>query len=58
MNWNTTVDLGDILTMLVIAGTIYSIHIKNLERIVKIEARVNIMWEALKARLNIQEEES
>jgi hypothetical protein len=58
MNFSTTMDVGDLITIGVFLFTLYALHTKNIERFAKMETKVNLMWESLKARLNIREEDN
>jgi hypothetical protein len=51
-------DVGDLITIGVFLFTLYALHTKNIERFAKMETKVNLMWESLKARLNIREEDN
>lgn len=55
--FNKEISLGNVITLAAMLFAFYRFHIANVERIVKIENRVETMWHAFKVRFNFNEED-
>lgn len=50
-----TIDLGNILTIVALLGSLWTFHRQNTRRLHQIEFRVNLMWKAFAHRFHIAE---
>lgn len=46
---------GDVVSVIVFLVTLHMYHTRNVARFAKLNNRVNIMWNHIKARLNIDD---
>jgi len=46
---------GDVASVIIFLVTLHLYHTKNVRRFSKLNTRVNIMWNHIKARLNIDD---
>lgn len=57
MHWNGEISLGNVISLLVMMITLYTLHTKNVERIARIELRVETMWDSFKRKFHVDSED-
>lgn len=55
MNFNATINIGDIISILLFSVTIITMHKRNIERLIQIEQRVNLMWHSFKQQFDLDD---
>lgn len=55
VSFEPRIDVGTILAVATLMFTFYRYHNSNISRLQKIETRVELMWSALKNRLNMSD---
>lgn len=55
MDW--TVSLGNILTAVIFVVTLLGLHKSNVERLTKLQLKVNLMWNDYKRRFHVKDDE-
>jgi hypothetical protein len=56
ISFEPKIDVGTLLAFAALMFTFYRYHNSNISRLTKIETRVELMWSALRARLNMSDE--
>lgn len=54
LHWNGEISLGNVLTLVTILFTFYKFHVANVERITRMETKVDLLWNQLAKRLDIR----
>lgn len=53
MHFESSISLGNIISIVTFVFTLYGFHIKNTERIIRMETKVDLMWLTLRRQLGI-----
>jgi hypothetical protein len=55
--FDPTISLGTLISILVFVLTLWRLHTANVERFVKLETKVDLMWRTFKRRFGVSAED-
>ena len=55
--FDTTINLGNLIEIAIFIVTLYAFHVRNIQRFVVLETKVDIMWSQLQKRLGMKDDD-